>query len=208
MTALALGLGLPTTNQAKLFNLLFLLLAAPAGLFWLALHDRLGRRGRLALVVALGLAVLPTNGLALWAFAYEPGTLDAAWDRVPPGEREALEWIRDRAAPDAVCTDRGKSLDFAVIAERSVLSAGAGNRTGWGLSAPALEDRDRAASALAELRDPPPPLDRELRGLGRELLVMVRRRDGAEAWGRAPGPHFHERFRTADVAVYRWEPEP
>ena len=205
-TALALGLGLPTTNQAKLFNLLFLLLAAPAGLGWLALHDRLPRLGRRALVAALGLAVLPTSALAFWAFALEPGSRSDPWQRPRAAEAAGMRWIRDHTPPQAVCTDRARSVDFAVLADRSVLDGGAENRAGWGLPASDLAARGRAAAALTAFSDPPQPLDPVLRRPGREVLVVVRRADGADEWRRAGGPGFRELYRDGELAVFRWEP--
>jgi hypothetical protein len=171
-----LCLRLPFENQVKIFNLLFLVLAAPAALGWLALRDRLPLAGRRALTAAAWLAIAPTAALCLWGFATEAGQTSVNWQRATrAGEAAGLAWIRAHTAPEAVVADRAAGLDLTVHAARSALYGGEDWGSNWGYPDSALALRRRAAIELGSGRPASPQTRSFLRALGREVIVAQRR---------------------------------
>lgn len=215
LTLASLLLGLPLANQSKLFNLLFLLLAAPAALQlveWCAL----ARGARRATIVAgLALAVVPTVGLAMWGFATEAGQLPYA-SELPRSDavRDACAWASRHTPPDAVFVDPEEELGVTVLAGRSVLWGGdrwAGN---WGYDERSLERRRRAVEELGAGR----PSD-DTRALLRELdrpVVLIHRKFRAptdSVPGAAPGVtpdagQWTRVYENEGVALYRWKGGP
>ena len=100
-------IGLPGGNQSKFFNLLFLLLAPPAGILLAELDARYRRWHRHAARAALALAVVPTVLLTLWGFASERAQPagGATWHSPSEAEREALRWIREESSPSTAFVD-------------------------------------------------------------------------------------------------------
>jgi hypothetical protein len=215
----ALLIGLPLFNQVKLFNLLFLVLAAPAALGWLALLDRLGTAGRRVLAAVLALAIAPTTALCLWGFVTESGQTLRGWQRpATAAERAGFEWVRDRTASDAVFVDRTLTLDLTVHAGRSTLWGGDEWEKNWGYPRPALALRRRAVAQLGRGDPPSPDVATFLGGLGREVIVVARRIGSADAdtlfrrpsraypWSGLP-PEFEPLYQNPDIAFYRWARE-
>jgi hypothetical protein len=215
LTLLGLALRLPSDNQTKFFNLLFLLLAAPAGLALVRLWDGRGRAGRVTLVVALALGVIPTTAICYGEYAFDRGQRAAPWERPTASEREALAWAASSTPRTAILLDGEASLDMLLFARRSTLWGGEGWGRNWSYPVAALERRESAMRALGALQAPDASARALLGGLGREVWVVGRRRASGEAsaaWtaatGRAPGEAHGEYrlgFRNAEVALWRWE---
>jgi hypothetical protein len=211
LSVAGLTIWMPGNNQSKFFNLLFLLLAAPAGLWLADAHGRFSARGRRVLVGALGLAIVPTVLVSLWAFASEHGRYGEPWEHTRPLELEGMAWAASHAPPRTVLVDRRFATDLSVRARRSVLSGGERWEHLWSYPAGAMAARRAAAEELGALA-PASPATRELiRGLARPVFVAVRRRWEEEAgagWeevltGDHPG--YHLVYRNADIAFFRWE---
>jgi hypothetical protein len=219
LTLAALCLGLPLGNQSKLFNLLFVLLAAPAAIGLFALLERGGwaRMAMMALVVG---GMLPTTLLYTWGFATERGQHQTSWDRPDtPDERVAWEWVRLHATRDAVIVDADARLDMTVLADRSALWGGDGWAKNWGYDPQALELRRAAAATVGVGRPPTPECRAMLAALGRDVLVVARRDGGAPdggLWARrvagsagaAVAPisgAYVLVHRNASVAIFLWD---
>lgn len=212
LTVAGLTLSMPGNNQTKFFNLMLLMLSAPAAMGLVALHQRLRGLWRPALVVALLVAVVPTMAVAVWAFATERGQFAAAWEHARPGEVEGMRWARDHTAADAIVVDSLLFLDAAVRAHRSVISGGPAWERNWGYDAGALDLRRRAARELGSLGVPSDPVAAFMTGLGRPAIVTRRRRgDGwtPERWRAevtAPHPGYALLYHNDDIALFRWSP--
>ena len=165
-------------NQSKFLNLLFLLLAAPAGQGWIDLARRLGRVRRLghlarpAVILFWGLAVAPTAVLSFWAYACDPGRRGDPGGEAAPSEREALTWARSHTPPDAVFVEAGARRDAAVLAVRSVLWGGEAWAKKWGYPPEALEMRRRAAAELLSGGEISEDVAAFLSGLGRPIILV------------------------------------
>lgn len=205
-----LTIWMPGNNQSKFFNLLFLLLAAPAGL---ALSDGLERasaRARRALVAALALAIVPTVLVSLWAFASERAQYGEPWEHTRALELEGMQWALAHTPPGAVLVDRRFATDLAVRARRGVLSGGERWEHLWSYPAQTTAARRTATVELGAL-SPASPGTRELiRGLGRPVFVAVRRRWEEEAGGTweqvltGEHPDYDMVYRNPDIAFFRW----
>jgi hypothetical protein len=210
LTAAGLSLWLPGNNQSKFFNLLFLLLAAPAGLAVVAIRRRARGMARRLVDLTLAVAVVPTVVMSIWAFATERAQFGTGWEHPQAGELEGMRWVALHTAADAVFLDADLSLDVPVRAGRTVMSGGERWEQNWCYPPPALADRRRAASELGALDPPSPEVVTFLRTLGRPVFVTVRRRT-AEAtglWARAlaaPPAGYTLVYRNPDLAILRWE---
>lgn len=209
LTAAGLSLSLPGQNQSKFFNLLFLLLAAPAGSGLVELLERARGRARAALVAVLALGVVPTCAAALWAFGTERGQFAHAWEHPAPGERDAMRWAELHTPRDAVFVDPDLSLDLPVGARRSVMTGGEAWERNWGYPRPALDARRRASAELGALSVPAPEVSAFLTRLGRPVFVTLRRRTAAPAgrWGgqlTVAHPGYRLVFLNEDIAIFRW----
>ena len=218
LTLVALLLGLPLGNQSKLFNLLFVILAAPAALGLGAWMAR-GPRARAWITALLVAGMLPTVALFTWGFATERGQLHFVWD-TPAGadERAAWEWVRLHTPNDALVVDADARLDMTVLAARTTLWGGDGWAKNWGYDPRQLQLRRTAAATLGSGLSPTPEVRALLGGLGREVLVVARRVEAGpngNAWNRlvepspevAPGAvtRFSLLYRNDSVAIFRWD---
>ncbi|HEY6867879.1 MAG TPA: hypothetical protein VI792_11520, partial [Candidatus Eisenbacteria bacterium] len=204
-------------NQSKLFNLLYLLLSAPAALGWLALHHRLARAGRAALAALLALAALPTALLCAWAYASERGQLPESCHAPTPSERSAYAWARDSLAADAVLVDtgveEGGAATLAVSARRALLWGGEFMARKWDYAPGALSIRRRAAVEIAGDRPPTEDVRAFAAGLGREVALVCRRPAGASPaeFARtlaARASWTRPLYANADLAILRVEARP
>ncbi|MFI5372770.1 MAG: hypothetical protein ACHQ52_14530, partial [Candidatus Eisenbacteria bacterium] len=217
LTLAALFLGLPLGNQSKVFNLLFVLLAAPAALGLRDLATR-GPRWRVAVTAMLVAGLLPTMALFTWGFATERGQLHDVWDTpASPDERAAWNWTRAHLPADAIIVDADARLDMTVLAGRSVLWGGDGWAKNWGYDPRALASRRAGAATLGAGLGPTDETRRMLGKLGREVVVVARRtepRPEGSAWARlvthepgiAPGDptEYVPLYRNDTVALFRW----
>jgi hypothetical protein len=209
LTGAGLSLSLPGLNQSKFFNLLFLLLAAPAGVAWMDLLARSRGTSRRVLVAVLALAVVPTCVTALWAFGTERGQFAAAWEHPVEGELQGMRWALARTPADAIFVDPDLSLDLPVSAHRSVMTGGERWEQNWGYPPHALEARRRAASELGALAVPSPKVAAFLASLERPVFVTVRRRSAepARRWGdelTRGHPGYRLVFVNEYIAIFRW----
>lgn len=212
LTLAALLLGLPLANQSKLFNLLFLLLAAPAALKVLIWYEEWRGVRRALLVGGLVLATVPTVALALWGFASEARQLPFASEAPRHVTvREAYEWAARNTAPNAVFVDPEEKLGMAVVAGRSTLWGGERWAGNWGYDPASLDRRRRAVEELARSE-----VSEDTRLLIRELarpLVLVHRRfraagDSTDFAGPpvTPSPALWEPlYENEGVTLYTWK---
>ena len=178
LVALGLGLRLPENNQSKFWNLLFLLLAAPAALFSLAAFDRAGRAARRWLVAGFAAGVVPTAAACLLAFGCERGQNEEPAHFASRDSRAAWEWARTHTAPDAVFADAEGASDMLVLAGRSALWGGGATERDWGHPAEALEVRRRASRELCSAAELSPEVRELLASLGRHVIVVERAVEG------------------------------
>lgn len=213
LTVAGLSIWLPGNNQSKFFNLLLLLLAAPAGL---GLHDLLRRaRGRRRALLAAGLvaATAPTVTIAIGAFATERAQFGADWQHPGPGVLEAMRWARTHTPPNAVFVDAHLSLDLPVRAGRSVITGGPRWEQNWRYPEPALRVRRETAGQLGALEPCSDAVREFLNGLGRPVFVVRRRPREAgphDGWdGRAGDrPGYQRVFANDETAIYLWSARP
>jgi hypothetical protein len=213
LTVAGLSVWLPGLNQSKFFNLLFLLLAAPAGLAWVELISRLGGPARRFLLAGLLVAIVPTVAIALWAFATERGQFGAAWEHPHASELEGMRWARAHTPRDAIFVDPDFCLDLPVRACRSVMTGGERWEQNWRYPAPALAARRRAAMELGALAAPSLEVEAFLHALGRPVFVTLRRRGaaGPARWGRELAiahPGYRLVYRNDSIAIFQWSPAP
>jgi hypothetical protein len=185
LTIAGLGIDPSDNNQSKFFNLLFLLLAAPAGLGWVELWGRLRAFRRAVLAFLLGAAVLPTVLLSLWAYACEPGMRSDPKTMTTPPERRAFAWAREHSPVDAVIVEEGGGRNAAVLAARSVLWGGDAWAKKWGYRPEALRIRERAARELESGGEFSPEVAAFLALLRRPIVLV--RKEGEGAGGRSEG---------------------
>lgn len=210
LTVAGLTLAMPGNNQTKFFNLLLLLLAAPAAMGLVALHGRLRGLARALFVAIVLVATLPTVTVAVWAFATERAQLGPPWEHPRPGEIEGLEWARDHTPVNAVFVDSLLYLDLTVGAHRSVITGGPGWERNWGYPRPALEVRARTARELGALRSPSRPVAEFLIDLGRPVFVARRRRGDdwtPSRWSAelvASHPGYRLVYHNHDIAFFQW----
>jgi len=209
LLAMGLAVRLPENNQSKFFNLLWLLLAAPAALAWRELAARASAAGRFGLAALGCIALLPTVVLSLWAFALERGQSASAVRASSPGEIEALAWLKSRTPADVVLCDLGGARDLLTVAGRSVAWGGPGGERDWGYAPQSLAVRRAAVRALCRAEEPSPAARAWLTALARPLLVVSRATapDSLSGWDRLPmhPERFQPVFRNAELAFYRWE---
>jgi hypothetical protein len=212
LTVAGLSLRLPDQNQSKFFNLLFLLLAAPAGLALVAWHERSPAAARPWITSALVLAIAPTALVALWGFASERGQGAQGWERPVAGERDAIRWAASHTPPDAMFVDRKFWLDLPSGTGRSMISGGERWEDNWGYAPAALAARRRIVADLGSLGPASDEARRVLSELGRPVFVTLRRRWGdTPDWDHAlagPHPGYRLVYRNADIALFRWEAAP
>lgn len=208
LLVLGLVVRLPENNQSKFFNLLWLLVAAPAALAW---EDRASRGPRWVAValVALGVAaLLPTVGFSLTAFALEHGQSSSVVRRPTRDERAALDWLRTDSPTDIVLCDLGGARDLLAIAGRTVAWGGPGGERDWGYPPAALALRREAVRALCRAEEPSEAASAWLTSLARPVWVVARASAPDSLAGWVPLTHHPERFRplfrNADMAFYRW----
>uniref|UniRef100_A0A832I6C3 Glycosyltransferase RgtA/B/C/D-like domain-containing protein n=1 Tax=Eiseniibacteriota bacterium TaxID=2212470 RepID=A0A832I6C3_UNCEI len=211
LTCAALLLHLPAGHQSKLFNLLFVLLAAPAALKLVVWWD--ARRGarRAAMAAFLAIATLPTVALSMWGFASE------SLQRSPTSEaprhasvREAYAWAARHTPADAVFVDPEERLGMAVIAGRSALWGGERWVERWGYAEAGLARRRRAVLELSR-GEVSEETRRLLRELGRPVVLVHRkfRHAGDAARLAAPSKELWSLlYENEGVALYRWRAGP
>lgn len=202
---LGLTVRLADANQSKFFNFLFLLLAAPATFQWMAWLARLTPGPRTALAAALLLATVPTAALGVWAYASERN--QEGHGLAPPGPtvREAMAWVRNRAAKDAAFCDLGGARDLLAIGGRSVLWGGPSGERDWGYPPEALAARRALVGALCRGREPGGAGAALLAGLHREVIVVTRAgaADSLSDGGRiAAQPRRYERLWQNDAMTF------
>ncbi len=212
LAAAGLSLSLPGHNQSKFFNLLFLLLAAPAGMGLAELFSRLRGPMRPLVAALLMIAILPTVTLAFWGFATERAQAGQAWEHPVAGELQGLRWARVNTPANTVFVDALLYLDLPVRSHRTVITGGEAWERNWGYPRPALEARRHAAAELGALHPPSREVRDLLNGMARPVFVARRRRgDGAtiERWReelRAPHPGYQLVYHNDDIAFFRWSP--
>ena len=206
LALLGLALGLPENNQSKFWNLLFLLLAAPAALAWQAWLTRLSGATRTVAVAALAAAVVPTVLACVVAFACERGQNEEPTHFPSLEARPAWAWARAHTSADAVFADAQGSSDMMVLAGRSALWGGGAVERDWGHPAPALEARRQASRELGARGALSPGARALVASLERDVVVVMRAGAPAGAAGdsAAAGP-FAPLYRNAALALYRWE---
>jgi len=205
----ALSVRLPESNQSKFYNLLWLLLAAPAALAWRDLANRAGASRRRGLIALGVVALLPTVLFGLWAFALERGQ-SISTVRVPtPAEGEALGWLAAHTPPELVLCDLGGARDLLTVTGRSVLWGGPGGERDWGYPPQELAMRREAVRALCLGEDPSPRAAAWLAALARPLLVVARANAADSLSGWRPlalrPDRFVPVFQNSAMAFYRWE---
>jgi hypothetical protein len=204
LVLLGLGLGLPENNQSKFWNLLFLLLAAPAALAWDSGLSSARGVLRGLLVTGLLVAVVPTVAACLVGFACERGQNEEPAHFPTPDMRAAWSWTRAHTAPDAVVVDAGGASDMLVLAGRSALWGGGVVERDWGHPAPALEVRRRASRELCAGAGLSPDARALLTALHRDVIVVERAAaNSGHAASALPGGA--PLFRNAAVALYLWQ---
>lgn len=170
---------LPESNQSKFQNLLFVLLAAPAGLGLAATWRRLTGLQRPAFVLALALATVPTTLIAAAGLAAEHGQSDDSWHDPAAPVRAAWEWLRDRAPENTVIADEGGAREPMVFAARSALAPGASIERNWGGPPESLAARRLATRELSAHGEVSASTDSLVRALARPVVVVERRADVA-----------------------------
>jgi hypothetical protein len=212
----ALFLVLTGNNQSKYFNLLFYMMSAAAGPAWVSWLRGMSRFRRWAVRGGLVIATVPTVAFAFWAYGHDPGEFEFRTNGgADPLERLAFAWARVNTAPETIFVEESPSIDAPVLAGRSLLYG----REGWarqsGYGPVTLRVRKAATVALTAAR-PLGPEERALvDGLGREIVVVARRR-GAEtnpgsSWNAIPrsisegaGP-YRAIFSNPAIVLYRWD---
>ena len=201
LSVAGLVLWLPSNNQSKIFNLLFLVVAAPAALAWLEWHDRLARPWRAALLIVLSLGTLPGTLLGFHAYAAESARHAPAYMRpISDEERAGWAWVRAHTPASAVMIDLDGEYHGA-MAGRSVLWV-----PEWEWTHPGEETlvlRRGVVSALRSGVAPRPDQAEFLAGLGREIIVVAHAKSPR---GLEPPPGTRPLFRNAAIAFFRWEP--
>ena len=209
LLVVALSVRLPESNQSKFFNLLWLLLAAPAAMAWTALAQRANPSGRRGLIALGVVALLPTVLFSLWAFALERGQSLSTVRVSTPAEREALGWLAAHTPPDLLLCDLAGARDLLTATGRSVLWGGPGGERDWGYPREELAMRREAVRSLCMGRDPSPRVAAWLAALARPLLVVARANavDSLSGWRPlALRPdRFVPVFQNSEMAFYRYE---
>ena len=212
LSAAGLSVAMPGNNQSKFFNLLFLVLAAPAGLALADGYRRASARGRRLLVAVLGVALVPTVLVALWSFATERGQFGEPWEHPRAGELGGMRWAASHTPADAILVDRRFSVDLPVRAGRSVVSGGERWEHLWSYAPEALAARRRMIDELGALGEASPGTLELIRSLARPVFVAVRRRwdeDGPPGgWDQAimsAHPDYALVYRNEEIAFFRWE---
>src|SRR5262249_7572329 len=105
------------------------------------------------------------------------------------------------------------SMDILVLAERSVFWGGKDRERNWGYAEHPMDLRRRVLRQLGHFEAPDPDVSTFLTGLGREVVVVARRRFAAGAartWLAPPerAPEFDLLYRNPEIALYRWRPSP
>jgi len=176
---LAAGMGLlvrlPESNQSKFLSLLFVVLAAPAGIGVAMLWRRVSGVRRPAFAFVLAAATVPTTVLAAAGLVAEHGQSDDSWHEPAPPVRAAWLWLRDHAPADAVIADEGGAREPMVFAACAVLAPGGSLERNWGGPPRALAVRRLASRELAVRGEVSASTDSLLRALGRPVLVVERR---------------------------------
>jgi len=168
-------------NQSKLFNLLFMLLSAPAALTWGGGFGRARGAGRAALAGLLALAVAPTALLCAWAYAAERGQQPYSFHAPAPDLAAACGWARDSLAAGAILIDpdtESQGATLTVLSRRSLLWGGEFLARKWGYAPAALDRRRCAAAAVAAGAPLPPDASALAAALGRPWIEVRRRAAG------------------------------
>jgi hypothetical protein len=172
--AMSLALKLPENNQSKFFNLLFVLLAAPAGLAWDEGLRAARPRTRALLLALLFVGTLPTVTIAVWGFASERGQTPAGYRPPSAALASAMRWAREHTPADAAFCDLGGGRELLTLAGRSTVWGGFSGERDFGYGAEAIEARRELAGALCRGREPGPAGAALLAGLHRDVIVMTR----------------------------------
>lgn len=209
LAVLAVCIGLPATNQAKFFNILFLLLAAPAGMWLHATDARLDGARRVLFRTFLVAACVPTFLIATWAYGVDRAV--NAWHEPSDAERAALDWISSHTPPSAVFVDPSGASDLIGLTGRSVIWGNEWGERDWGADPGALETRRRAARELASGRALTAQTDSLLHRLARPVYVVARPGPGDSSlvWNCFPDLGvFDSVFVNPEMIVYRYRAAP
>ena len=187
-------------NQSKLLNLAFALAAPPAALGIARLARTPGRR---TAFVGLALAAwLPAVAAMGWAYAHQSDASADAPSRPPAALLVAV--LRDVPAGGVVVdatqdTTRGAAPALAGSTGRALLWSGGFMARKWGYGSAALQQRARAAAALAAGRWPAEATGAWLDSLGREVWVLA-----PDDSAHASDPRWHVVARADGVALARF----
>ena len=171
---MAMTLKLPENNQSKFFNILFLLLAPPAALFWISWLVSPRRLVRTAAVLVLAGGALPTAAFAVWGFATERGQSGFGWHPPSGAMTTAMAWARAHTPADAAFCDVGGGREVLTMAGRSTIWGGYAGERDYGYDPAAMLARRDLAGSLCRGRDPGPAGAALLAGIHRDVIVMVR----------------------------------
>jgi hypothetical protein len=207
ITALAMSLILFESNQVKFFNLLFLVLAAPAAVGWLDWMRRRRPSVRALAVTVLVAGALPTAALCVWGFASERGQLEDGYHPPTPVMSEAMAWARAHTPADAAFCDIGGGREVVTMAGRSLVWGGWHGERNFGYDHDAILAHRDLASAFCRGREPGPRGAALLARLHREIIVMTRADapDSASDHGAiaARPERFEPLWRNSGVAFWR-----
>lgn len=170
----SMSLKLPENNQSKFFNLLFILLPAPAAMGWCAFLARLGPPWRRAAVATIVAGAVPTALVAFWGMAAEHGQTADGWHPPTAAVTEAMDWARAHTPADAAFCDTGGGRELLDLAGRSVVWGGRQGERDWGYGAEAIGAHRELALALCRGREPGAAGAALLASLKREVIVMTR----------------------------------
>ncbi len=207
LAILAMSLKLPENNQSKFFNLLFLVLAAPAAFAWAGWLGGRSPRVRRIGTVALACGIVPTAAFAVWGFANEHGQTWQGWKPPSAAMIEAMAWARTHTPPDAAFCDIGGGQEVLTLAGRSVIWGGYSGERDYGYDPEAIRARRDLAGSLCRGLDPGPSGAALLAGFPREVIVMTRAGmpDSLSDHGRvaARPERFEPLWHDAEIAFWR-----
>ncbi len=209
LSALALVLRLPESNQSKFFNLLALATVAPAAITLCGWIDAGGARTRPLRWAALALLLTPTPLLSLWGFASERGHSTMSWRMPSPEAVDVFTWARSHTEPEALFADLGGARELFTISGRSVLWGGSDGERDWGHAPEALDVRRRTVTALCTGAPLPDDGTRLLARLQRPVVVVARQSRAETARALALAEQGLRGYRVlrrgTEVSLLQWE---